>query len=121
MGSASEIVTHLRNSFKSGKTLPLEFRIQQLQNLYKMYNERQDDIVTALYTDLRKCKIESILMEIDMLINDIKNTLQNIYKWTRKEHVDRDLANILDTTYIQRDPYGVVLAIGLFISKENMR
>ncbi|XP_076257369.1 aldehyde dehydrogenase family 3 member A2-like [Rhynchophorus ferrugineus] len=112
MGSASEVVAHLRNSFKSGKTLPIEFRIKQLQNLHKMYNEKQDDIVAALHSDLRKCKIESILMEIDMLINDIKNSLQNIYRWARKEYVSKDLANVLDAPYIQRDPYGVVLAIG---------
>ncbi|XP_066256738.1 aldehyde dehydrogenase, dimeric NADP-preferring-like [Euwallacea similis] len=108
----SEMVSELRNSFNSGKTRHLHFRIKQLQNLLRMYTEKKDEILAALWADLHKCKGESMVMEIDILVNDIKNTLYNLYSWTRPERVSRDLANVLDDAYIQREPYGVALVIG---------
>ncbi|KAL1494387.1 hypothetical protein ABEB36_009993 [Hypothenemus hampei] len=108
----SEVVATLRNSFNSGKTRPLEFRIKQLLNLLKLYEENEDAIVEALWTDLKKCKGEALLMEIQFLINDLKTVLMNLYRWAKPEHVEKDLANLLDKAYIQREPYGVVLVIG---------
>ncbi|XP_066139771.1 aldehyde dehydrogenase, dimeric NADP-preferring-like [Euwallacea fornicatus] len=108
----SEIVSELRNSFNSGKTRPLQYRIKQLQNLLRMYTEKRDEIFAALWTDLHKSKGETIIMEIDILVNDIKNTLYNLYSWARPERVSRDFANILDDAYIQKEPYGVALVIG---------
>lgn len=108
----SEIVSELRNSFDSGKTKPLSYRIKQLKNLQKLFEENQDQITDALWSDLRKNKGESILTEVGVLINDVKCMLYNIHSWSQHEYVERDLANVLDTAYIQREPYGVVLVIG---------
>lgn len=108
----SEIVSELRNSFDSGKTKPLSYRIKQLKNLQKLFEENQDQITDALWSDLRKNKGESILTEVGVLINDVKCMLYNIHSWSQREYVERDLANVLDTAYIQREPYGVVLVIG---------
>ncbi|XP_030758702.1 aldehyde dehydrogenase, dimeric NADP-preferring-like [Sitophilus oryzae] len=112
MASPSEIVAVLRNSFKSGKTLSLEYRIKQLKNLHRMYTEKEKEILTAMYKDLRKSKMEAVVTELDILINDIKNTLYNIRQWHKNEYVHKDIANLLDTAYIQKDPYGVALVIG---------
>ncbi|CAG9763869.1 unnamed protein product [Ceutorhynchus assimilis] len=112
MPNPAELVAELRNSFRSGKTRPLSFRITQLRNLLRMYSEKKDEIVRALHDDLRKCPAEAIVMEIDFLVNDLKNTLWNLDQWARPEYVEKDLANLLDTAYVQREPYGVVLVIG---------
>lgn len=108
----SEIVSELRNSFDSGKTKPLSYRIKQLKNLQKLYEENQDQITDALWSDLRKNKGEAIITELGVLINDVKCMLYNIHSWSKREYVEKDLANVLDTAYIQREPYGVVLDIG---------
>lgn len=108
----SEIVSELRNSFDSGKTKPLSYRIKQLKNLQKLYEENQDQITDALWSDLRKNKGEGIITEVGVLINDVKCMLYNIHSWSKREYVERDLANVLDTAYIQREPYGVILVIG---------
>lgn len=109
----SEIMSELRCSFESGKTKSLSFRIKQLKNLQKLYEENQDQITDALWSDLRKNKGEAILTEVGVLINDVKCMLYNIHSWSKREYVERDLANVLDTAYIQREPYGVVLVIGM--------
>lgn len=80
-----------------------------------MYQEKKDDIEAALWSDLRKCKSESLVMELDFLINDIKNTLFHIYSWAKPEYVEKDIANILDAAYVQREPFGVALIIGKYI------
>ncbi|ENN77826.1 hypothetical protein YQE_05709, partial [Dendroctonus ponderosae] len=112
MPQPSQMVATLRNSFNSGKTKPVAFRKKQLQSLLKMYEERKDEIMAALWTDLRKSKAESMLSELFFLTNDIKNSLYYIDSWTKPEHVEKDLANVLNSAYIQSDPYGVVLIIG---------
>ena len=46
----------LRASFKSGKTKPIEFRKQQLQRLYDLLKENNDDLKGALQEDLKKVR-----------------------------------------------------------------
>lgn len=109
------MVATLRNSFNSGKTKPVAFRKKQLQNLLRMYEEKKDEIQAALWTDLRKSKSESMLSELFFLMNDIKNSLYYIDSWIKPQHVEKDLANLLNSVYIQSDPYGVVLIIGMLL------
>lgn len=112
MANPSELVSHLRNSFNSSKTKPLNFRIKQLKNLHRMYKEKGNEIAAALHSDLRKCKQETMVFEIQFLIDDLTNTLNYIHTWARPEYVQKDVANVLDTAYVQREPYGVTLVIG---------
>jgi len=49
-----QMVKTLRNSFKAGKTREKSFRIQQLKNLLRMLDEKEDEITEAGYRDLRK-------------------------------------------------------------------
>lgn len=45
-----------REAFKSGKTRPLQFRIEQLEALQRMINENQKSISGALASNLRKVR-----------------------------------------------------------------
>lgn len=116
MGSLSknpeEIVKHLRNTFESGKTRALDFRVKQLKAMSRLLEENQDKIIDALERDLRKTKTETILTEIDMVAAELKEALQQIKQWDKPEKVPKAFANILDSVYILNDPYGVVLVIG---------
>ncbi|KAK9885521.1 hypothetical protein WA026_011014 [Henosepilachna vigintioctopunctata] len=107
-----EIIALLRNSFESGKTRPVEYRIQQIKNLKKMIVENEEKFLQALKTDLHKSRHESIVMEIQFLINDLENILAEIRDWVKPEKPKKPLVNILDNLYIFNDPYGVVLVIG---------
>ena len=55
------MVDKLRKGFKSGKTREKSYRIQQLKNLFKMLEEREDQILEAGYNDLRKVNSKNCL------------------------------------------------------------
>nr|CAI5817062.1 unnamed protein product [Callosobruchus analis] len=107
-----EIVAQLRNTFNSGKTKPLSYRIKQLKAFKCMIEENIEEITKCLYADLHKSKFEAIIMEADFIINEIKYFLAHIHEWTKREKPDKIMANILDSVYIVHDPYGVVLVMG---------
>ena len=52
------MVAKLRKGFKSGKTRDKSYRIQQLKNLFRMLEEKEDEILEAGYNDLRKVSSE---------------------------------------------------------------
>lgn len=54
MSKISEVVQRARAAFNSGRTRPLQFRIQQLEGLRRMMKEREKDIAEALMADLHK-------------------------------------------------------------------
>lgn len=49
-----QVIQHAREAFGSGRTRPLEFRLQQLQALQKMMSEREVEIITALKQDINR-------------------------------------------------------------------
>uniref|UniRef100_A0A6M2DG71 Aldehyde dehydrogenase n=1 Tax=Xenopsylla cheopis TaxID=163159 RepID=A0A6M2DG71_XENCH len=107
-----DIITSARNAFNGGKTKPLSFRMTQLKKLLKLYEENTSEMLDALAKDLRKHKQESTILEVEYLINDLKNTIYNLEDWVKPTKPDKGLINIMDGVYIYKDPYGVVLVIG---------
>ena len=66
----------------------MDFRIQQLKNLLRMYEENESDISAALYKDMRKPKSESILMEMQVLKTDVHTMIQNCKEWSKPQKVN---------------------------------
>ncbi|XP_021699431.1 aldehyde dehydrogenase, dimeric NADP-preferring isoform X7 [Aedes aegypti] len=110
--SYADVVQQLHTTFASGKTRDVDFREQQLKNLLRMYEENSAEMVNVLAADLRKHKQEAHVLEIDFLINDIRNTIFNFREWVKPEKPEKTMVNIMDGVYIYKDPYGVVLVIG---------
>ena len=54
MSAISEVVQRARAAFNSGRTRPLQFRVQQLEGLRRLIREREKDLVGALAADLHK-------------------------------------------------------------------
>ncbi|XP_013162747.1 PREDICTED: aldehyde dehydrogenase, dimeric NADP-preferring isoform X2 [Papilio xuthus] len=108
----ADVVAKAHDTFNRGVTRPIEWRRQQLQNLMRMYTENQNAMVAALAKDLRRCKMEAVLLETEYLINDLKNTLNNLDKWAEPERPSKGFVNMLDDVVIYNEPYGVALVIG---------
>lgn len=70
-----------RNAFLSGKTRNIDFRIRQLENLLRLYEENGPQLVEALYKDLRKPKHEGILLELSVMKTDVKTMIENCREW----------------------------------------
>nr|XP_020509746.1 aldehyde dehydrogenase family 3 member B1 [Labrus bergylta]XP_020509747.1 aldehyde dehydrogenase family 3 member B1 [Labrus bergylta] len=112
MDTQSEVVSRLRSVFASGVTIPEEFRRAQLTKLMSMMKENQELIVKALHQDLSKPKFEAVLSEVQIVINDLRYTINNFSSWMNPEYVGKNLATKLDTCFVRREPLGVVLIIG---------
>ncbi|XP_053967054.1 aldehyde dehydrogenase, dimeric NADP-preferring isoform X1 [Anastrepha ludens] len=112
MANFEDIVQRCRTAFASGKTKDVNFRRKQLENLLKMYENHENEMINALDADLRRPKQESLIVETEFLKNDIKHILYNLNDWVKPETPERSLVNLLDDVQIFNDPYGVVLVIG---------
>ncbi len=76
----SEVLERLRETFRSGVTKSVDYRITQLNNLTKMYEEGQDELVAALKEDLGKPFAEAVNFETDFNKNCIRTTLFHLKK-----------------------------------------
>ncbi|KAG6921583.1 aldehyde dehydrogenase 3 family, member B1, partial [Chelydra serpentina] len=61
---------------------------------------------------MRKPPFEVELSEIILVKNEVNHALNNLSSWMKDEAVDKNLVTQLDTAFIRKEPYGVVLIIG---------
>ncbi|KAM4666041.1 aldehyde dehydrogenase family 3 member B1-like isoform 2-T4 [Amazona ochrocephala] len=106
------LVALLRAAWLSGKTRPLEYRVAQLEALGRFLEEKKQEILEASALDMGKPSFEAYLTEILLCKNELNNTLNNLCHWMKDEHVSKNLMTQLDSAFIRKDPYGVVLIIG---------
>lgn len=107
-----EILATARRAFESGTTKPSQFRRQQLGQLYKLLEENEAAFVEALKADLRKPRFESIMTEVDFVLNDIRSALNNLERWMQPKFVSKCFVTLVDDNYIYYEPYGLVLVLG---------
>ncbi|NXE30424.1 AL3B2 dehydrogenase, partial [Ardeotis kori] len=105
------LVSHLRAAWLSGKTRPMEYRVAQLEALGRFLEEKKEDILEATASDMGKPSFEAYFTEILLCKNELNDTLNNLSHWMKDEHVDKNLVTRLDSAFIRKDPYGVVLII----------
>ena len=67
--SIHELVEKQRRFFRTGATLPVEWRLEQLKKLKAAVIEHQAALEAALYEDLRKSPFEAYLVEIGPVIS----------------------------------------------------
>ncbi|KAK9535742.1 hypothetical protein VZT92_008105 [Zoarces viviparus] len=112
METQSQVVDRLRSVFRSGITIPVEFRLTQLNKLMSMIQENEEQILKALHEDLAKPKFEAIMSEVDIVVNELYFAITNLTSWIQPEYVSKNLATKLDDCFVRREPLGVVLIIG---------
>jgi len=101
-----------RRAFNQGKTKPLSWRKEQLNNLLRMMDEQADLFVSALDKDLRKPAQEAIITEVDYVRNDVRGVINHFDDWTQDNYVEKNILTLLDETLIHYEPLGVVLILG---------
>ncbi|XP_033186226.1 aldehyde dehydrogenase type III isoform X2 [Bombus vancouverensis nearcticus] len=112
MTDYANLVERTRNVFLSGKTRPLEWRLKQLKQAQLMMKECEQEIASALASDLHKSKFESLTTEVIFTEGEIKDLLTHLKEWSADEKPPKAIVNILDKVEIKKDPFGVVLVIG---------
>ncbi len=97
--------------FRSGATLPLEFRLAQLRSLYRGIKRFEPQILEALRSDLGKSAEESYMSEIGMCLTEIRHTARHLREWSRPQRVPTPLMHFPGSSRIVREPRGVCLII----------
>jgi aldehyde dehydrogenase (NAD+) len=101
----------VKQFFNSGETHSYEFRKKLLQKLRSALLKYEKDIHDALYTDLKKSPEESWITETGFVLSEINSALKNLRRWMYPERVKTNLINFPSSSYILREPLGVVLII----------
>lgn len=102
----------MRNFFNSGVTRPYAFRIKQLKALKESILHHEEDLYAALYSDLKKSKEESWVTELGMVISELNAIKADLKEWMQPERAGTNLLNLPSSSYVLREPLGVVLIIG---------
>lgn len=110
--SYKQSLIHVLTLYLLGRTRPLAWRIRQLEALKSFLTDNYEALITALYCDLRKGRLEAIIFEVDFVLNDINGALMNIGIWAQPEPIPRTLMTLIDTSTLHSEPLGLVLLLG---------
>ena len=110
-----ELVEKQRAFFRTGTTLDVSWRIEQLKKLKKAVLDHRELLETALYEDLRKSKTEAYLCDLGPVIVEVDEILRGLKKWARPERHFSGLMCFPSTrTDVYKMPYGISLIISPF-------
>ncbi len=112
MDNLQNSLQQLKSYYKTGVTQSYTFRIQQLKKLKSVVLQHEEEIYTALYTDLHKSKEETWVTEIGFFLSEINAAIKNLQKWMKPKRVKTNLLNLPSKSYIASEPLGIVLIIG---------
>ncbi|MBR5669169.1 MAG: aldehyde dehydrogenase family protein, partial [Spirochaetales bacterium] len=110
-----EIVLEQRKYFRTGETLDLKWRIQQLKTLKAAVLANKEMLQDALHEDLGRSPVEAYLCDIGPVIVEINEILKGLRKWARPERHPSGMMCFPSTrTTVYKMPYGVSLIISPF-------
>ena len=95
--------------FQTGQTLPVAYRIEQLQKLKDSIIRHEPDLNLALKADLGKSETESYMCEIGLTLSELSWMLKHIKKLTKETVVPTPLAQFAAKSFRSPSPYGNVL------------
>ena len=95
--------------YRSGKTVPVSFRKEQLVKLYDTVKRYQNEINEALHKDLGKSAYEAFMCESGLALTEISYMIKHVKAFAKKKRVATQLAQFDSRSYVQPVPYGNVL------------
>ena len=98
-----------RKYYKSGVTIPIKFRKEQLKKLYTAVKNHENEINNALKEDLGKSNYEAFMCESGLALTEISYMLKHTKKFAKKKNVRTPLAQFKSKSYKIPVPYGNTL------------
>lgn len=109
------IVEELTLTFKSGKVQPIQYRLNQLRNLYFAIEDNVEPLCEALQKDFNRSAFETRMFEYHIFKSEIIEVMSNLSSWLKPERPSNvPLAHMSATMRIEKIPRGVVLIISPF-------
>ncbi len=104
-------VHRVRAVFDSGRTRPIDWRVEQLQGLVRMLRQEEKRFTEALASDVGKPAIEGYVSDIAVTSGEIANMAKLTPKWAKPRKVSLPLASRPGRGYVHPEPLGVALVI----------
>lgn len=104
-----QLLESQRAYFRSGATLPVNFRIAMLKKLYAAVDKYETEIAEALTKDLGKSDFEGFMCEIGLVRTEIGYMIRHTRRFASKHRVRTPLAQFTSSSYKQPSPYGNTL------------
>ena len=98
-----------RKFYKSGATIPVKFRIEQLKKLYNKVKKYEVLVNDALKADLGKSHYEGFMCESGLVLSEISYMIRHTKRFTKRKTVHTPLAQFHSRSYKQPVPYGNTL------------
>lgn len=107
----TDALLRMRHYYDSGVTRSFQFRKEQLQHLKRALLKHEQALHEALHADLKKSPEESWVTETGFLLSEINAALKHLRSWMESERVGTNLVNLPSSSYVLREPLGVVLIV----------
>lgn len=93
------------------RTTDAATRIEKLKKLKKAIESCEEEIYTAMQTDLRKSRFETAVTELFFTYAEIDFAIKHLKRWMKPVSVTRNISNLFAGNKIYYEPRGVCLII----------
>src|SRR6266568_4176550 len=107
-----KLVADHRAYFLSGVTRSAEWRESQLRALHSMMKDHAEDFYAALWSDLRRNRIEADLVDVKCTTSEIDHVLAHFRRWMKPVPISTPYQLAPSHGEVRFDPLGVGLIIG---------
>ena len=104
-----DILQQQNHFFSTGKTIPAEFRLKQLESLKEAIIRHEADLAAALKEDLGKSRMESYMCEIGLTLSELTWMQKHLRSLMRSKRVSTPAAQFAAKSFRSPSPYGTVL------------
>ena len=104
-----DILQQQNHFFSTGKTIPAEFRLKQLESLKEAMIHHEADLAAALKEDLGKSRMESYMCEIGLTLSELTWMQKHLRSLMRSKRVSTPAAQFAAKSFRSPSPYGTVL------------
>jgi aldehyde dehydrogenase (NAD+) len=106
------LVSRQRDYFRSGATRSAAWRASQLAALKAMMEAHAEDFYAALWTDLRRNRIDADLTDVKYIADEVDHVLAHLRGWMKPLPVSTPFILVPSHAQVRFDPLGVGLIIG---------
>lgn len=98
-----------RTFYRTGRTIPVSFRIEQLKKLYETVKKYENEINEALKEDLGKSHYEGFMCETGLVLSEISYMIRHTKRFAKRRTVHTPLAQFASHSFCQPLPRGNTL------------
>lgn len=103
------LINEQRDFFRTGATIPADFRISMLKKLKNQIENNRQKIYSALEQDLGKSNFEAFMCEVGMVQSELSYMIKHTRKFSKEKRVHTPLHEFVSRSFKKPSPYGNVL------------